>query len=106
MPARFTPAAVVMSRDVVAARPWRCTDVTAPSISRLAVSFIRTYDSSMRVAILCVAGFLLVSMGGAIVLAPATLPLLWWVRRPPAGRVLRGFGAAIAALTAAELVWF
>ncbi len=51
-----------------------------------------------------VATLLLVSWGGAIPLAPVTLPLLWWAGRD-ARPFWRGFLDLVAALTAAEAVW-
>jgi hypothetical protein len=56
--------------------------------------------------LVAVAAFLLVSYGGAIVAAPATLPLLYIALRQDAtGRRLRLVIVAVAALTAAEVGW-
>jgi len=56
-------------------------------------------------AVFIVAGVLLLSMGGAIIAAPATIPLMFVaVRRHPT-RVFRIAGTLIAVLTAAELAW-
>jgi hypothetical protein len=53
-----------------------------------------------------VAAFLLLSMGGAIVAAPLTLPLLWLVvRADRTGPALRAAAVVVAALTVAEVVW-
>jgi hypothetical protein len=53
-----------------------------------------------------VAAFLLVSYGGAIVAAPATLPLLYVaLRQDRTGQRLRVVIVAVAALTAAEAGW-
>ena len=51
------------------------------------------------------AAFLLVSMGGAIVAAPVTVPLMVTaVRRHPTP-AFRTVGAALVALTVAEVAW-
>ncbi|MEW6476535.1 MAG: hypothetical protein AB1679_30105 [Actinomycetota bacterium] len=57
-------------------------------------------------ALVAVSAFLLLSMGGAIVAAPLTLPLLYLSVRN--GWLSGGFRTAaivIAALTAAEVAW-
>lgn len=52
-----------------------------------------------------VAAFLLVSMGGAILAAPVTLPLMYLgVRRHPT-RSFRTIGGLLSALTVGEVVW-
>jgi len=52
------------------------------------------------------AAFLLLSMGGAIVAAPLTLPLLWLVvRAGRTGPALRVAAVSVAALTVAEVAW-
>ena len=56
--------------------------------------------------VVAVSAFLLVSMGGAIIAAPLTLPLLYLAVR--SGRMsagLRAAAAVIAALTVAEVAW-
>lgn len=57
------------------------------------------------VVVFAVSGLLLVSMGGAMVAAPAMLPLLYLVasRRPTRG--FRTAAAVIGGLTAGELAW-
>jgi hypothetical protein len=55
-------------------------------------------------AVVAVAALLLVSMGGAVVAAPVTVPALVWVARGCAGG-LRAAAVVVAALTAAELGW-
>jgi hypothetical protein len=58
----------------------------------------------LRVLLGLVAFVLLLSMGGAVLAAPVTLPLLWWAgrsARPPA----RAAFDALAVLTAAEAAW-
>jgi hypothetical protein len=57
------------------------------------------------VVVFAVCGLLLVSMGGAMVAAPASLPLLYLVasRRPT--RASRTAAAIIGGLTAGELAW-
>ena len=53
-----------------------------------------------------VSAFLLLSMGGAIVVAPLTVPLLYLVaRRDDAGAGLRAAAIGVAALTVAEVAW-
>ena len=50
--------------------------------------------------------FLLLSMGGAVVAAPATLPLLYLgIRSARAGSALRAAAVIVAALTVAEVAW-
>ncbi|HVW35221.1 MAG TPA: hypothetical protein VHL53_21995 [Acidimicrobiia bacterium] len=52
------------------------------------------------------AAFLLLSMGGAIVAAPLTLPMLYLsARSPRVGAGLRSAATIIAALTVAEIAW-
>jgi hypothetical protein len=46
---------------------------------------------------------LLLSMGGAILAAPAVLPLLWWAARTTRG--IRLIGVILAALVVGEVVW-
>lgn len=56
--------------------------------------------------LVAVSAFLLLSMGGAIVAAPLTLPLLYLtVRQGEVGAGLRAAAIAIAALTVAEVAW-
>ncbi len=55
--------------------------------------------------VVVVAGILLLSMGGAIVAAPITVPLLWVTGRSAGGRRVRVGAAVVAALTTAEVVW-
>ncbi|HET9773087.1 MAG TPA: hypothetical protein VFS16_19480 [Acidimicrobiia bacterium] len=53
-----------------------------------------------------VSAFLLLSMGGAIVAAPVTVPLLYLVARAEStGPRLRAAAVSVAALTVAEVVW-
>lgn len=62
----------------------------------------RTRATALVVA---VSAFLLVSMGGAIVAAPLTLPLMYLgVRRGPT-RSFTIVGGLVSALTTAEVVW-
>jgi hypothetical protein len=57
-------------------------------------------------ALVAVSAFLLLSMGGAIVAAPLTLPLLYLaVRGDRIGAGLRTAAVVIAALTVAEVGW-
>jgi hypothetical protein len=74
---------------------------TAPTRHRT-VSAVRRWPG----VVVAAAAFLLVSYGGAIVAAPATLPLLYLaLRRDETGRRLRLVIVAVAALTAAETGW-
>jgi hypothetical protein len=57
------------------------------------------------VALFCVAGFLLVSMGGAIVAAPLTVPLMFLVTHRRPTRAFRSAGAVLTGATVAEVVW-
>jgi hypothetical protein len=53
-----------------------------------------------------VSAFLLLSMGGAVVAAPMTLPLLYLaIRSGRMGAGLRAAAVVIAALTVAEVAW-
>ncbi len=55
---------------------------------------------------MAVSAFLLLSMGGAIVAAPLTLPLLYLaIRAGRMGAGLRSAAVVIAALTVAEVAW-
>ena len=57
------------------------------------------------ITVFIVAGVLLLSMGGAIIAAPVTIPLMFVaVRRHPT-RAFRIAGTLIAVLTVAELAW-
>jgi len=56
--------------------------------------------------VILVSAFLLISMGGAIVAAPVTLPLLWFsIRRPGLSRPWKVTAAVVLALTVAEFTW-
>ncbi|MGH9011402.1 MAG: hypothetical protein ACRDYF_16380, partial [Acidimicrobiia bacterium] len=57
-------------------------------------------------ALVAVSAFLLLSMGGAVVAAPLTLPLLYFaLRGGRMGAGLRVAAVVIAALTVAEVAW-
>ena len=56
--------------------------------------------------LVAVSAFLLLSMGGAIVAAPLTLPLLYLaIRSGRLGAGLRNAAVVVAGLTVAEVVW-
>ena len=60
----------------------------------------------LQKVLVAVSAFLLLSMGGAVVAAPLTLPLLYVALR--SGRLspgLRTAAVAVAGLTVAEVVW-
>lgn len=57
------------------------------------------------VATFVVAGFLLLSMGGAIVAAPITVPLMWMAASRHPTRPFRVAATVLSALTVAEVVW-
>ena len=57
------------------------------------------------VVLFCSAAFLLVSMGGALVAAPVTVPLLFLVSRRHPTTAFRAIGAVLAAATIAEVAW-
>ena len=66
----------------------------------------RSVKENLARVVVAIAAFLLVSMGGAIVAAPLTLPLLWLVvRADRTGPALRAAAVAVAALTVVEIVW-
>ncbi len=52
-----------------------------------------------------VAGFLLLSWGGAIVAAPGTIPLMWIAASRHATRPFRVAATMLSTLTVAEVVW-
>jgi hypothetical protein len=67
---------------------------------------LRSVGGPWARVLVAVSAFLLLSMGGAIVAAPLTLPLLYLAVR--SGRLapgLRTGAIAVAALTVAEVVW-
>ncbi len=51
------------------------------------------------------AALLLGTIGGAIVAAPITLPLLFWIARRYPGRGMRITAAVVGGLTCVEAVW-
>jgi hypothetical protein len=68
----------------------------------------RPHEAAWRrtgIAVFVIAGVLLVSMGGAIIAAPLTIPLIFVaVCRHPT-RTFRILGTLIASLTVAEFAW-
>ena len=60
---------------------------------------------ALGVVLFAVAGALLLSMGGGIVAAPATLPLMFLAVRRHPSRAFRVGAAVVGGLTAAELAW-
>lgn len=56
-------------------------------------------------AVLVVATLLLLSMGGAVVAAPVTVPTLLWAARHHLQGALRAVAAVLAGATAGELVY-
>jgi hypothetical protein len=74
----------------------------------LAVRDLRGSQTPWRVigiAVFVVAAVLLVSMGGAIVAAPITVPLMFIAARRHPTRSFRVAGAVISSLTIAEVAW-
>ena len=66
----------------------------------------RTVSPLLARLLVAVAAFLLVSMGGAIVAAPLTLPMLYLVvRADRTGPGLRAAAVTVAALTVVEIAW-
>jgi energy-converting hydrogenase Eha subunit G len=59
----------------------------------------------LSVALFVLSGFLLMSMGGAVVAAPLTLPLLYLAARRHPTRAFRWAAGIIGGLTAVELAW-
>jgi hypothetical protein len=57
------------------------------------------------IALFCVSAFLLLTMGGAIVAAPVTIPLLFVVADRYATRAFRVTGSLLVGATCAEFVW-
>jgi hypothetical protein len=67
---------------------------------------LRSVGGPWARVLVAVSAFLLLSMGGAIVAAPLTLPLLYLaVRGDRIGAGLRTAAVVIAALTVAEVAW-
>ena len=67
---------------------------------------LRSVGGPWARVLVAVSAFLLLSMGGAIVAAPLTLPLLYLtVRVDRIGAGLRTAAVVIAALTVAEVAW-
>ena len=59
----------------------------------------------MRILVGAAASFLLISMGGQVIAAPVTVPLLWWAARSTSTRWARGIYIAIASLTMLIVGW-
>ena len=57
------------------------------------------------VVLFCVAAFLLISMGGAIIAAPLTVPLMFVVTHRHPTTAFRAIAAALTGATVAEVVW-
>lgn len=55
--------------------------------------------------VFCASGFLLISMGGAIIAAPLTVPLMFVVARRHPTKAFRAVGAALVGATVAEVAW-
>ena len=67
---------------------------------------LRSVGGPWARVLVAVSAFLLLSMGGAIVAAPLTVPLLYLAARGDrAGAVLRTAAVVIAGLTVAEVAW-
>lgn len=60
---------------------------------------------SLGLITFALAALLLLSMGGAIVAAPVTLPLMFLASRRHATRVFRLAAVVLGGLTAAEVLW-
>jgi hypothetical protein len=70
------------------------------------VRMLRSGGGPWARVVVAVSAFLLLSMGGAVMAAPLTLPLLYLVARGEGiGRGLRVAAVVIAALTVAEVAW-
>ena len=68
----------------------------------------RHHESAWRtggLAVFLVSGVLLLSMGGAVIAAPLTVPLMFVAARRRPTRAFRIAGTLIAGLTVAELAW-
>jgi hypothetical protein len=57
------------------------------------------------VVLFCVAAFLLISMGGAIIAGPLTVPLMFVVTRRHPTMAYRAIAAVLTGATVAEVVW-
>jgi hypothetical protein len=65
-------------------------------------------DSTWKTAgvvLFCVAAFLLISMGGAIIAAPLTVPLMFLATRRHPTAAFRSIGAVLIGATVAEAAW-
>jgi hypothetical protein len=58
------------------------------------------------IVLFVVSGGLLLTMGGAIFAAPATIPTMYLLMRARPTRPFRTFGSVIGALTVAEVAWW
>lgn len=65
-----------------------------------------SWTTRWSVITVATAGFLLVSMGGAIFASPVTLPLLYRVARTNPRRGLRITAAVVGGLTLTQAAWF
>ena len=65
----------------------------------------RAVTTTARVILLAGTAFLLLSMGGGIIAAPATMPLLFMAARSSRSTGYRVAAGVVAALTAVELAW-
>jgi hypothetical protein len=61
--------------------------------------------STIGLVMFLVAGFLLLSMGGAILAAPVTIPLMWIAASRHPTQAFRVAATVLSALTVAEIVW-
>jgi cobalamin biosynthesis protein CobD/CbiB len=59
----------------------------------------------LSVALFLLGAFLLLSMGGAVVAAPLSLPLMYWAARRHPSRSFRWAAGIIGGLTTVELAW-
>jgi hypothetical protein len=70
------------------------------------MAMLRSVGGPWARVLVAVSAFLLLSMGGAIVAAPLTLPLLYLAARGDRGGAgLRTAAVVIATLTVAEVAW-
>jgi hypothetical protein len=85
-----------------------CVAISRPIGHYACVEVTRLHSSRWRVigiVVFSVAAFLLLSMGGGIIAAPVTVPLMFVAAHRHPTRPFRIIGAALIGATIAEVVW-
>ena len=66
---------------------------------------VTTRWRTVGAVVFCAAGFLLITMGGAIIAAPLTVPFMFVVTHRHPTRAFRAVGALLTGTTVADVVW-